>query len=504
MQSTAAQREVIAQARGVTKQYPGVLALDDVDFMVHAGEVRALLGANGAGKSTLIRMLAGVEVPDSGAILLQGSELGGGGVRGASERGVATVFQELSLIPGLSVAENLFLGRWPRSSTGIDYRAMYAASDRVLASLGVSIEPSREVASLTLAEQQIVEIARALREEPRLLILDEPTSALAAAEVALVLRTVRTIAESGVGVIFVSHRMDEIRTVADAITVMRDGRVVASFDSGSATTDDVVRAMLGDRERTAALAARTSHDVGDVLLRVEGLRIPPKIASASFEVRAGEVVGIAGLLGSGRTELLRAIAGHDRTESGTVTVNGHATRRPRAARMRRLGVGLTPENRKRDGVILEMGVDENIVMSDYPTVSTRGVLSARKIVARTEGLRDRLQIKVAALSAPVANLSGGNQQKVVIGRWLYAGSSVLLLDEPTRGVDVEAKAQIYRIMRTVADNGAAVVFVSSEIEELPLVCDRVLVLRRGEIAEQFIAPDIDLTKLLAASMAASA
>ena len=504
MQATnGASREVIAETRSVTKQYPGVLALDGIDFVVRSGEVRALLGANGAGKSTLIRMLAGVEHPDSGQVMLQGHELGDGGVRGAARHGVATVFQELSLIPGLSVAENLFLGRWPRTASGIDYRTMNTESRRVLGSLGIDIEPSREVAALTLAEQQIVEIARAVREDPRLLILDEPTSALAAAEVSLVLTTVRAIAATGVGVIFVSHRMDEIRTVADTITVMRDGRVVADFASGAAETDAVVRAMLGDRERTSLVERRSGGERGAVRLEVEDVAVLPKVVSVSFAVHAGEVVGLAGLLGSGRTELLRAIAGHDRLHAGTVTVDGTRTGRPRPATMRRLGVGLTPENRKRDGVIVEMGVDENIVMADYGAVSSWGVLSRAEISRRTAVLRDRLQIKVADLSASIGNLSGGNQQKAVIGRWLYAGSTVLLLDEPTRGVDVEAKAQIYRLMRAVADEGAAVIFVSSEIEELPLACDRVLVLREGRIADEFTAPDIDLTKLLAATMAAS-
>lgn len=495
--------EVIARTRGVTKQYPGVLALDDVDFTVRSGEVRALLGANGAGKSTLIRMLAGVEQPDAGTVVLQGEELGGGGVREASRLGVATVFQELSLIPGMSVAENLVLGRWPRGASGIDYRAMHRASSEALAALGLDIDPRREVASLTLAQQQTVEIARALREGPRLLILDEPTSALAAAEVAQVLTTVRAIAATGVGVIFVSHRMDEIATVADAISVMRDGRVVAEFDTGRAPTDQVVEAMLGDRRRTAAVDRSVARRLGETRLVVDALRVPPKVEEVSFELRSGEVLGIAGLLGSGRTELLRAIAGYERVTGGTVTVGGHTTARPHPARMKRLGIGLTPENRKRDGVVPELGVDENIVMSDFGQVSSRGVLSRSAIARRTGELRDRLQVKVADLSAPIAALSGGNQQKAVIGRWLHAGSDVLLLDEPTRGVDVEAKAQIYQLMRAVADQGAAVVFVSSEIEELPLACDRVLVLRAGRITEEFRAPDIDLSRLLAASMAAT-
>lgn len=491
---------VIAAAHGVSKRYPGVQALQEVDFEVRAGEVRALLGANGAGKSTLIRMLAGVETPDEGSVELCGVALNGG-VKEAARLGVSTVHQELSVIPEMTVAENLYLGHWLRRGWGIDTAAQEAAARRVLAEIGVALDPGREVASLTLAEQQIVEIARALHAEPKLLILDEPTSALASHEVSLVLDVVRRVAARGVGVIFVSHRMDEIRQIADTVTVMRDGRHVATTEVAGVTTQQIVELMLGGRERERSAYVR--REFGDVRLKVTDLAVPPKLDGVSFEVRSGEIVGLAGLLGSGRTELLQAIAGFRAPASGSIEINGVTLRRSNPRSAKRLGVGLTPEDRKSEGVITELSIAENMVMSDYSRVSHYGALRPRQLTASAEGLRDRLEVKVADLQHSIATLSGGNQQKTVIGRWLHAGSNVLLLDEPTRGVDVGSKAQIYEITRQLAGEGAAIVFVSSEIEELPLVCDRVLVLRGGRLAEEFVAPELSTAALLAAAMTTS-
>lgn len=498
MDGSHSERSVIATTRGVSKRYPGVQALSDVDFEVHAGEVRALLGANGAGKSTLIRMLAGVEAPDSGTVEIAGTRLSGG-VREATALGVATVYQELSLIPFMTVAENLFLGHWPRRAGRIDVAGMERAARQTLLTIGVDIDPGRQVASLTLAEQQIVEIARAVQEEPRLLILDEPTSALAAHEVNLVLEVVRGVSRRGVGVIYVSHRMDEIRQIADTVTVMRDGRHVATTDVRGASTQHIVDLMLGDRAVEDVAWQERPH--GEVKLRVAGLSLPPKLADVSFEVRAGEILGIAGLLGSGRTELLRAVAGFDRPEHAAIEVNGRKVGRHNPLAIKAMGVGLTPENRKKEGIVAELSIGENIVMSDYRRVSSAGSLVPSRFAAAGNAVRERLSIKAANLDLSIATLSGGNQQKAVIGRWLHAGSDVLLLDEPTRGVDVGSKAQIYDIVRQLAEAGAAVVFTSSELEELPLVCDRVIVLRAGRITAEYRAPNIHTAELLAAAMA---
>lgn len=492
------ERAIIAQTIGVSQQYPGVRALDDVDLTIREGEVRALLGQNGAGKSTLIRLLSGVEQPTDGQVIVGGQPLEGG-VRGAIERGVATCYQELSLIGELTVAENFFLGRWPTGGFGISYQKMATKARAALEALGAQIDPNVTVSSLSLAEQQIVEIARALRDDPKLLILDEPTSALAASEVSIVLNTVRRIAANGVAVIYVSHRMDEIRQIAESATVMRNGRVIETVSLEGADTASIIRLMIGAHPDERGVQ-RPARAFGETALEVRDLTVPPKLTGISFSVRRGEILGIAGLLGSGRTELLRAIAGREQIQTGDVLVSGEVVK-PTAAAMRRKGIGMTPENRKAQGVILGLGIDENIVMSDFPRVSRAGILSAGATRRAGANLAARLSIKAHDLTQPIGTLSGGNQQKAVIARWLHADSSVLLLDEPTRGVDVEAKAQIYQIMRDVADTGKAVIFVSSELEELPLACDRVLVLAAGELTDEFVGPDIPLPQLLEAAMA---
>ncbi|NYI94679.1 sugar ABC transporter ATP-binding protein [Streptomonospora nanhaiensis] len=493
---------VVAATRAVAKSYPGVRALDGVDFEVRAGEVRALLGRNGAGKSTLIRLLCGVETPDEGTVEIGGTPLADGGVRRAAELGVGTVHQELSLVPQLSAAENLCLGAWPTAGGRIDHTAIRAGAREAFAELGVDIDPDTPVGELPLAQQQLVEIARALRSRPRLLILDEPTSALAAGEAEIVLAAVTRVAGRGVGVVYVSHRLDEIRRVADTVTVMRDGAVVETTPVRGATTARIVSLMLGrEEEEPVRRPAGAVDRSGTPLLSVRDLAVPPKVDAVSFDLYPGEVLGLAGLMGSGRTEVLRALAGFA-PSTGTVAVEGDtvARRTPRA--MKRLGVGITPEDRKGEGVVPLLGVSENMVLTWFGGASTAGTVRPSRVSAIGRGLVERLSIKTARPDTPIVNLSGGNQQKAVIGRWLHARSRILLLDEPTRGVDVEAKAQIYRIVRELADHGAAVLFVSSELEELPLVCDRVLTLRAGRLERELTGDDITLDNIMTAAMAA--
>ncbi|MBR8743180.1 sugar ABC transporter ATP-binding protein [Nocardiopsis sp. MG754419] len=500
--AAAPDTEVVARVRGATKSYPGVTALAHADFEIRAGEVRALLGRNGAGKSTLIRLLSGVETPDEGEIEIDGRPLGDGGIRRAGELGVGTVYQELSLVPELSAAENLYLGSWPKGNGRIDYAAMRTGAEEVFAELGVDIAPGTRVGALPLAQQQLVEIARALRARPRLLILDEPTSALAAAEAEAVLEAVTRVAARGVGVIYVSHRLDEIRRVADTVTVMRDGAIVETVPVRGATTARIVSLMLGEGGVEAqAPVRRPTPTSGTPLLSVRDLAVPPKIESVSFDLHPGEVLGLGGLMGSGRTELLRALAGFTPAH-GALEVDGSPVARPTPRTMRRLGVGITPEDRKGEGVIPLLGVSENMVMTWFGGASRAGTVLPSRVSSLGRDLIDRLSIKAAAPDTPIVNLSGGNQQKAVIGRWLHAGSRILLLDEPTRGVDVEAKAQIYGIVRALAEQGAAVLFVSSELEELPLVCDRVLALRGGRLEGEFTGDDITLDNIMAAAMAA--
>jgi len=497
-------RPIVARLEGCSKRYPGVVALADADFEMRAGEVRAMLGKNGAGKSTMIRLLTGAETPDTGVVTLGDAVLSGAGSGRAAEafaRGVRVVYQELSLVMDLSIAENLFLGRWPRRAGVIRHREMAVAARAALDRLGVDLEPERLVATLSPAERQLVEIARVLIGNPRLVILDEPTSSLAEAEAQKVLSAVKRIAAAGISVIYVSHRMNEIRQIADTVTIMRDGRIIQTVPVQGADTRQIVRLMLGAdlAEQARIEPARR----GKVVLEVRGLAVAPKLEDVSLTLHAGEVLGIAGLLGSGRTELLQAIIGIRCVSAGEIRVDERQVASVTYRGMLAQGFGFTPESRKDDGIVPMLGVDENIVSTDFGSVGRYGILSAPRIAAATRRVIDRLQIKSARTDTPIGTLSGGNQQKVVIGRWVHAGSRVLLLDEPTRGVDVEAKAQIYRIIRELAAGGKAIIFVSSEVEELPMVCDRVLVLRDRRIAEEMVAPDIDQDRLLAACIAAA-
>jgi simple sugar transport system ATP-binding protein len=492
----------IASIAGAVKRYGGVLALDNVDFAVAPGEVRALLGKNGAGKSTLIRLLTGAEKPDEGTVALAGEALAHSGenrTRQASHLGVRSVYQELSLVHDISIAENMFLGAWPRRWGVLDHRQMRRCAAEALANLGLDLDPATTIATLSPAERQLVEIARATMGEPKLVILDEPTSSLAANEVEQVFAAVRRMRDRGVAVIYVSHRMNEIREIADAATVMRDGRIVSTLEIGSADTREIVRMMLGHDEKQDDLV--TSGRTGRTLLSVRNVSYPPKLLDISFDLMEGEVLGIAGLLGSGRTELLRIVAGLEPADAGTMTLDRADVTNVNWAGMLKRGLGMTPENRKDDGIVPLLGIDENTVMTDAKRVTARGILSSSRIAAATRDIVQRMSVKAEKTTTPIGTLSGGNQQKIVIGRWVYAGSRLLLLDEPTRGVDVEAKSQIYAIIRKLADEGKSIIFVSSEIEELPKVCDRVLVLRDGRIVETFTAPNIDADELMTASIA---
>lgn len=489
----------IASVTGGNKRYPGVVALDNVNFTLHRGEVRALLGKNGAGKSTLIRMLTGSERLDSGEVRLSGKLLDGADAaltRRAAELGVRAVYQELSLVEGLTVAENLCLGNWPKQGGMIDHALMLRQARLCLEKLGVEVEPDALVETLSPAQKQLVEIARVMVGEPGLVILDEPTSSLASAEVELVMAAVKKMSALGVAVIYVSHRMDEIRRIASSATIMRDGQVAGNVALENTTTGHIVSLMLG-REHQDLAPVSHAFSQGETVLEVRGLRLLPKLEDISFQLKRGEVLGIAGLLGAGRTELLKAIVGLEAFDEGVITLNGETLRKPDYSAMIQRGMGYTPENRKEAGIIPLLGVDENTVITNRHAVSVRGMLQWERIRTFTEAIMQRMSVKASSSETAIGTLSGGNQQKVVIGRWVYAGSQILLLDEPTRGVDIEAKQQIYRIVRELAQEGKSVVFISSEVEELPLVCDRILLLQQGTFSREFISP-VSVDELMSA------
>ncbi|WP_147915743.1 sugar ABC transporter ATP-binding protein [Ruania zhangjianzhongii] len=492
----------LLEVMDLVKDYGSGNVLKQMNLTLRRGEVRALMGVNGAGKSTLVKILGGVVQPTAGALRLEGADYHPQNPGEGSDAGVAIVHQELSLVPGLSVAENITLGQWPMRSFGplsvVSVKAMRARAQRALEKLGEEIPLGLKVSSLSPAKQQLVEIAKALLSDPKVLILDEPTSSLAAHEANQLLGTVRRLATGGVAIVYVSHRMDEIPRVADTVTVMRDGREVATDGIDSMGTGRIAELMLGAEVASRPEAAEVS--LGPKVLEVDGLSRPGVIENATFSVRAGEVVGIVGLMGAGRTEILRAIFGLDPAE-GSVSVHGKAMSHRTPRSMIGAGVGFTPEDRKGQGLVLGLSVTENLVMTCYDLIRSRfGTLSRGKQAEMARHSIAQQGISTPSAATLAGRLSGGNQQKIVIGKWINRGADILLMDEPTRGVDVHAKSQTYDAITARARAGAAVVFVSSEVEEVFLVCQRVLIVRAGRIVAERQIEDTTAQEVLALSM----
>ncbi|MGC3970459.1 MAG: sugar ABC transporter ATP-binding protein [Pirellulales bacterium] len=471
-------RPPLLAARGVGKAFPGVRALHAVDFEVHAGEVVALVGENGAGKSTLMKVLAGVHRPDAGELCRDGAPLRLAGPLDALRAGIALIHQELSLCDNLTVAGALFLGAELRTGPFLRERAMADEARRWLARLGLDVDPQRLVASLSPGHKQLLEIARALRANARVLIMDEPTSSLTLAETERLFAVVRELRAQGAGIVYISHRLGEVKQIADRVVGMRDGQNSGGLTREQISHERLVALMVG---RSLATARRVPHAPGAVALRVAGLRTAAFPAAAvALAVREREVVGIAGLLGSGRSELLRALFGADRAVAGTIEVGGAPLAGHGPAQAAAQGLVLLPEDRKQHGLVLGMSVGANLSL---PTLRSRGAFVDRRYEAELAeaSIRD-LAIATAGPEQVVGTLSGGNQQKVVFGKWLAARPKVLLLDEPTRGVDVGARAEIYARLHALAAQGLAILFVSSELEEVLALADRVLVMRQGEAA----------------------
>ncbi|MCC6354279.1 MAG: sugar ABC transporter ATP-binding protein [Verrucomicrobiae bacterium] len=472
----------LLRVEGLTKSFPGVRALDGVHLAVRRGTVHALMGENGAGKSTLMRVLAGLEKPDSGAIRFRGREFAPMHPHDALRQGISMIHQELMPFPELSVAENIFMGREPtRGWPGwIDWGRMGRWAGELLSRVGASFAPSRRMAELGVADMQLVEIAKALAHRAELLIMDEPTSALSSREVDALFGLIAGLKASGVAIIFISHRFEEVFRVADEVTVLRDGRFVGSGPIGSMDEGGLISMMVG-RELETAPGARARGVGGERMLEVRGLRRRGAFRDVSFSVCGGEIVGIAGLMGAGRTDVLRAIYGLEPAEAGEVHVRGRRARIGSPREALALGIAMVAEDRKRDGLVGGMSVRHNLTLSSLRRCC-RGPLIDR---AAEERMADRqigaLRIGAPRRDGPVALLSGGNQQKVVIGKALLAGPSVLLLDEPTRGIDIAAKAEVHEIVRGLAREGKAVVMVSSELPEIFALSDRILVMRGGEL-----------------------
>jgi ribose transport system ATP-binding protein len=477
----------LLQVSGLHKSY-NVPVLTDFGFELRSGEVHALIGSNGAGKSTFARILCGLTPPNSGEIQFNGRRYAPRSKREAEYTGIVMVLQELNVIGTLSVAENIFLNRLPRRAGFVRFGNLNNQGREALARVGLGdLDPATPADQLGVGQQQLVEVAGALAQNCRLLILDEPTAALTDPETDRLFDNIRRLQADGVGVIYISHRMDEIRRIANRVTVLRDGRCVATHEAAVVTPSSMVREMVGhDLPERKAAGERVA---GEPALRVNRLRAGERVRDVSFQVRRGEILGLAGLIGSGRTETLRAIFGADKKDAGDVFLGGATQpviiREPADAV--RAGISMIPKDRKQDGLLLAQSIRVNATLATLPRHTRRGGwLDAKAETETTNSLCQRLAIRCMSLEQAVSELSGGNQQKVVIGRWLARDSSVLLFDEPTRGIDVAAKDMVYQLLRDLAADGKVVVFVSSELTELMAVCDRILVMSAGRIAAEFL------------------
>ncbi len=494
--------DVILVAEEITKNYGGVRALKDVTFTARRGKVNVLVGENGAGKSTLMKILSGSEQPTSGRIVLEGEPVNLSSPRAAQALGIGIIHQELSLFPNLSVAENMFAGREPRRAGGfVDFATEKKQASEVMRRLGQDVKPTTLVSDLPIGQQQLVEIGKVLLEDVKILIMDEPTSALSNHEVDTLFSVMDDLRKQDVTIIYISHKLDEFRRIGDYVTVFRDGRLVATESMTKTDTSWIVRQMVGRDPNS--LFSRAEGTPGGVILEVRNLTAPgavrPVVRDVSFTVRAGEVVGIYGLMGAGRTELMECLIGSRAIIGGEVLIGGVLEKRATVQSRIRAGLALVPEDRQRDGLVQSQSVKDNIVLSILGKLSRGGLLGTKAPVKIAGQQVKDLEIRISGLSAEVTSLSGGNQQKVVLGRALLTKPKLLLLDEPTRGIDVGAKAQIASIMADLARTGYGVLFISSELAEVIAMADRVLVMAKGQITAEFAASEVTEEALVAAS-----
>ncbi|WP_420006402.1 sugar ABC transporter ATP-binding protein [Arenibacterium sp. LLYu02] len=485
------------ELEGITKVFPGVRANDGISIKLRAGEIHALLGENGCGKSTLIKILSGVHQPDGGTIRRRGEVVQLTSPIQARGQGVATVFQEFSLAPTLTVAENIFLGRYPRRGPLVDWRRMTREAEEVLGSLDIAIAPDRTVGTLSVAEQQLVEIAKAISIDATLLILDEPSTALGEQEIVALHKLLRRMKERGVSILYISHRLDEVVSLVDTATILKDGKVVSCSEGTKLDVNEIVSKMVG--EDIDEHYPKQNNTTEKVLFSARNLSTANGVRNVSFEVKQGEVYGLGGVIGSGRTEIARAIFGIDPLTQGSISLDGRTIRIRNPRDAIRSGLALVPENRKSDGLFFNFNGGPNITTAALDKIRGQFLLKKRSESQVTRDYIDQLEISPAAATKFVNLLSGGNQQKVVIARWLFAGSRVLILDEPTQGIDIGAKIAVYNLINALTARGCAVILISSDHNELIAMSDRIGIIRHGALIETRPASDVTHAHLVQAS-----
>ncbi len=495
----------LLEMRGIGKSFPGVRALSDVSLELRAGEVLVLVGENGAGKSTLMKILAGALTADEGEIYVDGTRVRIDSPQQAQHFGIGMIYQEFTLVPQLSVPANISLGAEPTRAGLIDLAAVRARAHRVLDELGLELPFDVPVSRLSVGQQQLVEIAKSLATSARILVMDEPTAALADRETERLFEIIRRLRAAGAGIIYISHRLEELPRIADRVVVLRDGRVVAKRDAREFSPDEIIAAMVGRRLTSHFPELPDLPAQAPARLEVRGLRRAGIVNDVSFSVRAGEIVGLAGLIGAGRTEMLRAIAGADPIDAGVVSIDGEPVRAGRVGEAIAAGIAFITEDRKAQGLVLGMTVRENVTLAHLEEFVDRDQLvSVARERAATRRMIDELQIRTPGTEQLARNLSGGTQQKVVLAKWLLGAARVFLFDEPTRGIDVGAKSEIYKLMIELAARGAAIVMVSSDLPEVLGMSHRILVIRGGRIAAEFARAEATPDRVIAVATGAAA
>lgn len=503
---TKSSSEIILKAIGVTKLYPGTTALDDVDFNIYKGRVNVLIGENGAGKSTLMKIVAGVEQPTSGQMILEGQPIHLANTKVANEKGIGIIYQELNLFPALTVAQNIFMAK-EKSKGGIilDDKSHYEKAKEVMARLEHPIDPNTIVAGLKVGQQQIVEIAKTMiQQDLKILIMDEPTSSLSNSEVEILFKLINELKNQGIAIVYISHRLEEIMRIGDHITILRDGKFIVEEEVKNIDVPWIVRNMVG--KETQASYVNRNKKIGEEIFAVEGMTLPKfgggyLVNDVSFNLRAGEVLGFYGLMGAGRTEMVECIMGLHEDAQGVIKIDGKTIKPKRIIDQIKNGLGHIPEDRQREGLIQTMSIEQNMTLTSVKKYASFKGIDDKAALVKVKEMIKRLYIKVSDPKFSIMSLSGGNQQKVVIGKWILTNPKVLFMDEPTRGIDVGAKEDVFKIMDDLAKQGLGVVFVGSDLKEIISVCDRILVMSNGKITGEFANEEINEQNLVKASAA---